>query len=150
MPRHKATDKEDIMSETRQLLLQAFLQRIVNSGGRVEREYGLGKTRTDLLVVWPYDDSNIQQIVIELKILYGSLRTTIEEGLAQTWGYMDRCGTDQGHLVIFDRHPQKSWEEKIYRQEEPYRGKTIKNRRTPAKILVASARKLPRPFRIFF
>lgn len=25
-----------------QLLLQAFLQRIVNSGGRVEREYGLG------------------------------------------------------------------------------------------------------------
>ena len=26
-----------------QLLLQAFLQRIVNSGGRVEREYGLGE-----------------------------------------------------------------------------------------------------------
>ena len=27
-----------------QLLLQAFLQRIVNSGGRIEREYGLGRT----------------------------------------------------------------------------------------------------------
>ncbi len=26
-----------------QLLLQAFLQRIVNSGGRIEREYGLGR-----------------------------------------------------------------------------------------------------------
>ena len=35
-----------------QLLLQAFLQRIVNSGGRVEREYGLGRMRTDLLVIW--------------------------------------------------------------------------------------------------
>ena len=33
-----------------QLLLQAFLQRIVNSGGRIEREYGLGKMRTDLLI----------------------------------------------------------------------------------------------------
>ncbi|MBF0468976.1 MAG: ATP-binding protein [Desulfamplus sp.] len=37
-----------------QLLLQAFLQRVVNGGGRVEREYGLGRMRTDLLVIWPY------------------------------------------------------------------------------------------------
>ena len=35
------------------LLLQAFLQRVVNSGGRIEREYGLGRGRTDLLIVWP-------------------------------------------------------------------------------------------------
>ena len=34
-----------------QLLLQAFLQRVVNAGGRVEREYGLGRMRTDLLIV---------------------------------------------------------------------------------------------------
>ena len=34
-----------------QLLLQAFLQRVVNSGGRIEREYGLGRGRTDLLIV---------------------------------------------------------------------------------------------------
>ena len=31
-----------------QLLLQAFLQRIVNGGGRIERKYGLGRLRTDL------------------------------------------------------------------------------------------------------
>ena len=36
-----------------QLLLQAFLHRVVNGGGRVEREYGLGRMRVDLLVVWP-------------------------------------------------------------------------------------------------
>ena len=34
-------------------MLQAFLQRVVNSGGRNEREYGLGRLRTDLLVEWP-------------------------------------------------------------------------------------------------
>ena len=38
-----------------QLLMQAFLQRIVNGGGRVEREYGLGRMRTDLLVIWPVE-----------------------------------------------------------------------------------------------
>lgn len=30
-----------------QLLLQAFLQRIINGGGRMNREYGLGRKRTD-------------------------------------------------------------------------------------------------------
>ena len=36
-----------------QLVLQGFLQRVVNGGGRIEREYGLGRGRTDLLIVWP-------------------------------------------------------------------------------------------------
>ena len=37
-----------------QLLMQAFLQRIVNGGGQVEREYGLGRLRTDLLIIWQH------------------------------------------------------------------------------------------------
>jgi hypothetical protein len=103
-----------------QLLMQAFLQRIVNHGGRVEREYGLGRMRTDLLVVWPYGEDQVQRVVIELKILYGSLERTIEDGLEQTWKYMDRCGADEGHLVIFDRDPGKAWESKIFRREENF------------------------------
>jgi hypothetical protein len=106
------------------LLLQAFLQRIVNSGGRVEREYGLGRKRTDLLVIWPYP-GGVQKVVIELKILYGSLEKTLAEGLEQTWAYLDRSGAEEGHLVIFDREPGKSWEEKIFRREEAYRGRGI-------------------------
>ena len=93
-----------------QLLLQAFLQRIVNRGGRVEREYGLGRMRTDLLVIWSVGAhraerkaqsvKDVQKVVIELKILHGSLEQTVEEGLGQTWEYMDKCGTDEGHLII--------------------------------------------------
>jgi hypothetical protein len=115
-----------------QLLMQAFLQRIVNSGGRVEREYGLGRKRTDLLVIWPVGSDNllcaeeIQKVVIELKILYKSLDKTIEEGLRQTYEYMDKCGTDEGHLVIFDRRENVSWDEKIFEREEEYNGKKIK------------------------
>jgi hypothetical protein len=113
-----------------QLLLQAFLQRIVNGGGRVEREYGLGRMRTDLLVIWPYksgvlNNSAVQKVVIELKVLYKSLDYTIAQGLKQTMEYMDRCNTDQGHLVIFDRTEGKTWEKKIFKREEKYQNKSI-------------------------
>ncbi len=64
-------------------------------------------------------------MVIELKLRYGPLEQTLGEGLAQTWAYMDRCGTTEGHLVIFDRTKGKSWAEKIFRREEIYQGQTI-------------------------
>ncbi len=107
-----------------QLLMQAFLSRIVNGGGRIEREYGLGKQRTDLLLVWPYQNS-IQEVALELKIRYGALDTTIKEGLKQTWKYMDTCGTTDGHLIVFDRSPATAWENKIFRREEAFEGHPI-------------------------
>ncbi|MFO1428666.1 MAG: ATP-binding protein [Candidatus Competibacteraceae bacterium] len=107
-----------------QLLLQAFLQRIVNGGGRIEREYGLGRMRTDLLVLWPYP-GGVQKVVIELKILHKTLEQTIATGLEQTWSYLDRCGADEGHLVIFDRTPGKPWEEKLFRREASIHDRTI-------------------------
>ena len=96
-----------------QLLLQAFLQRIVNSGGRIEREYGLGRGRTDLLIVWPQGEGTLR-VVVECKILHGSLERTVAEGVEQTAGYMDRCGAEAGHLVIFDRREDRPWEDKVF------------------------------------
>ena len=106
-----------------QLLLQAFLQRIVNSGGRIEREYGLGRMRTDLLVVWPVAREGAgphgrQKVVIECKLLHGSLEATLSRGLRQTRVYMERAGSDEGHLVIFDRTGGTTWHERIYCREE--------------------------------
>ncbi len=113
-----------------QLLLQAFLQRVVNSGGRIEREYGLGRGRTDLLIIWPQGGRGTPgaapaRFVIECKVLHKSLEWTIREGLGQTAGYMDRCGARAGHLVVFDRTEGKSWEDKIFRREESPDGRTI-------------------------
>ncbi|MEN0003276.1 MAG: AAA-like domain-containing protein [Bacteroidota bacterium] len=99
-----------------QLLLQAFLQRIVNGGGRIEREYGFGRGRTDLFVEYFYGDHQRQAVVLELKILRGTLETTIKEGVTQTKAYMDKCGTRHGHLLIFDRKPHRTWEEKIWQK----------------------------------
>ena len=106
-----------------QLLLQAFLQRVLNGGGRIEREYGLGRQRVDLFIRWPRPGGQ-QRFVIEGKILHGSLDKTLEKGLPQTAGYMDRCGADAGHLVIFDRD-EKPWEEKVFRRREEFDGKRI-------------------------
>ena len=70
-----------------QLLLQAYLQRIINGGGRIEREYGLGRGRTDLMVVWPYGDAGaVQEVVIETKLRHGALETVIAEGLTSNLG----------------------------------------------------------------
>ena len=96
-----------------QLLLQAFLQRIVNSGGRIEREYGLGRGRTDLLIVWPQGERT-HKFVVECKLLHKSLEQTIAEGLEQTAEYMDRCAAETGHLIIFDRREDRRWDDKIF------------------------------------
>ena len=101
-----------------QLLLQAHLQRIVNGGGRIEREYALGSGRTDLLIVWPQGRRE-RRWVVECKVRRGELERTIAEGLEQTRAYMDRCGAEAGHLIVFDRSPERSWEEKIFRRDAP-------------------------------
>ncbi|MBR1804363.1 MAG: ATP-binding protein, partial [Muribaculaceae bacterium] len=112
-----------------QLLLQAFLQRIVNGGGYIDREYGLGRRRTDLLIRKPLTDGYggpIQRVVLELKILRGDLEKTIEKGLEQTSAYMDLCGSvDEGHFIVFDRSGQKSWDERIWHEKRRHGNRTI-------------------------
>ena len=112
-----------------QLLLQCFLQRIVNGGGYIDREYGLGRKRTDLLVRKPLTNGYggpIQRIVLELKILRGDLGKTIEKGLKQTFDYMDRVGAvDEGHLIIFNRSKDMTWNERIWHKTYEFQGRTI-------------------------
>ncbi len=106
-----------------QLLLQAFLHRVVNGGGRIEREYGLGRGRTDLLVLWNYP-GGVQRIVLELKILRKALDKTITEGLAQTLEYGERCNADELHFVVFDR-TKKPWSKKIFKRTRKLGDATI-------------------------
>ena len=113
-----------------QLLLQAFLQRIVNGGGRITREYGLGMKRMDLYLEWPLDDKlaflgPLQRIVLELKIQRKGLEATLGEGLPQTAGYAAACGADEAHLIIFDRSGDKKWAERIWERVEIADGRAI-------------------------
>ena len=126
-----------------QLILQAYLQRIVNGGGRIEREYGLGRGATDLLVLWPHKvglPSDLwQRFVVECKVLRDSdhrgLEGTISRGVEQTLGYMNRSGAGEGHLVVFDRTGEaegaavkenaKGWEDRLFRREESKDGRKV-------------------------
>ena len=78
----------------------------------------------DLLIVWPCGDRE-DRFAVECKIAHKGREHAVREGLRQTAGYLDRLGSESGHLVVFDRDPEKSWEEKIYRRTEEYEGKTI-------------------------
>ena len=116
-----------------QLLLQAFLQRIVNGGGLIEREYALGRGRVDLLVRWRYPkdtprrEQKEQRIVIELKTIRKNRApdSVLSEGLRQTARYAGESGADEAHLVICDERIGKNWDEKICERAENCGGKII-------------------------
>jgi len=91
------------------LLLMAFLQRVINGGGKIHREYALGRRRVDVLV-----EFKGQRFVIETKIDYGP--KTLAEGLAQTADYMDKNNSAEGHLMVFDTKSRKTWDKKIFQK----------------------------------
>jgi hypothetical protein len=90
-----------------QLVFMAFLQRIVNGGGYVDREYGVGRGRIDLLVRWPYrlpdGRAAVQRRAIEIKVWRPRSADPLNKGLSQLDGYLSELGLRRGTLVIFDR-----------------------------------------------
>jgi hypothetical protein len=100
-----------------QLVFMAFLQRIVNGGGQVEREYGVGRGRIDVLVRKPYRDRQVQREAVELKVWRPRQADPLEIGLKQLDGYLTRLGLDHGTLVIFDRRQPRSDEDEPIRPE---------------------------------
>ncbi|MGE5342067.1 MAG: ATP-binding protein [Candidatus Omnitrophota bacterium] len=99
------------------LLLMAFLQRVINSGGEIVREMAVGNGRVDLLVKF-----HDQRTAIEIKIKRGE--QSIEKAKRQLSGYLDRLQLNKGYLVIFDPSDIE-WEKKIYINEISYNDKTI-------------------------
>jgi len=91
-----------------QLVLMAWLHRIVNGGGSVEREVGVGRKRIDLVVRWPYTNTEgqrvVQRLAMELKVWRDRDKKgdPLERGLVQLDEYLDRLGLDEGILVLFD------------------------------------------------
>jgi len=108
------------------LLLMAFLQRVLNGGGHIEREYAAGRGRMDLFVEY-----NAYKYIIEIKLIYEkqSPDTVMKKGLEQTAKYRDAKAPEcPAYLVIFDRREtakEKPWDEKIYWQKEVVPGGTV-------------------------
>jgi len=113
----------DYQEAAPQLTLQAFLQRVLNGGGSIAREYAAGSGRVDICVAYAG-----HKYPIELKIRYAEDRyggRTYADSLAQVAAYMDRMGCALGWLMLFDRRPEVSWEDKLYARTEAVGNKSI-------------------------
>jgi hypothetical protein len=108
------------------LLLMAFLQRVTNGGGYIEREYAAGRGRMDLAV--EYEG---RHYIIEVKIIhyYDTPDAVREEGLEQIQAYRDRTDASApAWLVVFDRRPnarELSWDERISWTADEMAGVTV-------------------------
>ena len=100
------------------LILMAFLQRVLNGGGQIWREFAAGSGRTDLCLV--HDQ---KKYPIELKIRRGA--ETLPDGLEQILKYMDTLGCAEGWLVIFDQRAKVKWDDRLYMKKKTAAGKTV-------------------------
>ena len=80
------------------LVLMAFLHRVINGGGSLDREYALGRGRMDLCLRYGPDT-----LAIEIKVWRPKAKDPLAEGLTQLDGYLAGLELDTGWLVIFDR-----------------------------------------------
>jgi hypothetical protein len=80
------------------LVLMAFLHRVVNGGGTLEREYAIGRDRMDLCLKY-----GKITLGIELKAWRDKKSDPEPEGMEQLDNYLAGLGLDFGWLVIFDR-----------------------------------------------
>ncbi|MDR1866069.1 MAG: hypothetical protein LBR08_10930, partial [Bacteroidales bacterium] len=104
------------------LLLMAFLQRITNGSGRIEREYAAGSGRMDLAVEYGGKWDVIEIKLVRHRQQYDAVKAT---GLRQILSYRDRFSpiprlpegvVPDCYLVIFDRRPETKelpWSERI-------------------------------------
>ena len=96
------------------LVLMAYLQRVINGQGRIEREYAAGSGRMDLFV-----EHGDVAMVIEIKVWRDKRPDPIIEGLEQIERYLARLelaqtGLNQGFLVLFDqRASAPEWEARM-------------------------------------
>ncbi|MEO1623037.1 MAG: ATP-binding protein, partial [Cyanobacteria bacterium J06632_3] len=80
------------------IVMMAFLHRVVNGGGTLEREYAIGTRRMDLCLRY-----GAVTLAIELKVWRTGEANPLAQGLAQLDSYLAGLGLDRGWLVIFDQ-----------------------------------------------
>jgi len=103
------------------LLLIAFLQRVVNATGRVEREYASGSGRMDLAVEYKGEWNIIEIKPLRSKQIFEWVKA---QGLKQVTRYHQTFTPPVGchkhitgvYLIIFDRRPKNlkpPWDKRI-------------------------------------
>jgi hypothetical protein len=80
------------------LVLMAFLHRVINGGGSLEREYAIGRGRMDLCLKY-----KSVTLGIEIKVWNEKTKDPEEKGLKQLDEYLSGIKVNIGWLLIFDK-----------------------------------------------
>jgi len=99
------------------LLFMAWLQRIVNGGGQINREYAAGLGRLDL-----YIEFAGERFAFELKL---KSRKALSKGIDSLVKYLQRLSLESGWLVIFSRKAVDDWDKVGEREWVEEKGKRI-------------------------
>ncbi|MBF0237709.1 MAG: ATP-binding protein [SAR324 cluster bacterium] len=111
------TKRKTYTEAAHHLLFMAWLQRIVNGGGRITREYAIGLKRLDLLIEFVGE-----RFAFELKL---SGKKALVEGTQQLTEYLTRLNMNFGTLIIFSRKPPEDMETVGKREMIEQEGKQI-------------------------
>jgi hypothetical protein len=95
------------------LLLQAFLQRILDGGGRIERFYGIGRKHITLVILWPCAGGS-QKEVVDIRFIPVHNKDTIKDDIRSTVALIEEFETDHGFLVCFYRGESEFQDQKMY------------------------------------
>jgi hypothetical protein len=98
-------------------MLLTFLQRVVNSDAKVDRQYAEGRGAVDICVTY-----NNQEYIIEVKL---KGEDSLLDSQKQLAGYLETNQEKEGWLVIFDRSKVRNWDEKITWETTQFEGYTI-------------------------
>jgi hypothetical protein len=106
----RASDHTPYREAVPHIVFLAWLQRIVNGGGVITREFALGRGRLDVLVTW-----GGERHAFEIKRVrpQESLKRVIDEGAAQLARYLDLLGLSHGTLLVFDTRG-RSWGKRLW------------------------------------
>ena len=107
----------DYKEATPHLVLMAFLQRVINGGGRIGREMALGSRRLDLCV-----EFRGRRYAVEVKT---SDNFAGEKSYAQLAGYLDALGLPEGWMAVFEKDKTKPWDARLYARDVEFGGKTL-------------------------
>jgi hypothetical protein len=106
------------------LTFMAFLQRVVNGGGVIHREFAAGREAVDLVI-----DYAGERHVVELKRAHnGAVEAVREAGAQQLADYLDTLGEQTGWLLVFDQHKNVSWEDRLWREDRQVGARTLRLR----------------------
>jgi hypothetical protein len=100
------------------LILLAYLQRVVNGGAKITREFATGTRRVDVCVEYAG-----KRYPIEMKLVRNP--KTREEGLAQLEEYMNTLGATEGWLLLFQINAPVAWEQRLSWESVSHTGRTV-------------------------